>query len=426
MPILKLSRRETANWLQSIYFCHVEEELLAWRAIGRAAQQCLEMGLHRKQSLVNHFTDADTREFAIQVFWVVYELDRRWSFGTSLSFALDDRDIDAKLPEPDGEHLYFKCMVSYARLCSRVWEELPPYGSSSQWIPKEMEDYLDFVTQNWLLSIPQKLQFRHPRLGLAPSNQPRILHRLRTLCYLRGNYMRLLIHRHHVLNPDNVKADMQSMRLVVEIAKDSIEVLVHLNGTSDIYVRQQPIYHFYLLSGLAILLLAVCHAPSMFAETCRDSFESAVELVKGFSRNSSASRRLWKSIRSLLPVIRSLGGQEGAASAKDTSGINEAAARSSKSWEQDQDQPQHGITGETIIGPDSLWTDNNSTFTPDLGTLIPDIFDMSNNLIDLYNAFGSTGMAQPMQPEAAAGNSSGQGSPGWEMDEISRHFQGLI
>ncbi|KAJ5945445.1 hypothetical protein N7516_005613 [Penicillium verrucosum] len=289
-----------------------------------------------------------------------------------------------------------------------------------------MEDYLDFVTQNWLLSIPQKLQFRHPRLGLAPSNQPRILHRLRTLCYLRGNYMRLFIHRHHVLNPDNVKADMQSMRLVVEIAKDSIEVLVHLNGTSDIYVRQQPIYHFYLLSGLAILLLAVCHAPSMFVETCRDSFESAVELVKGFSRNSSASRRPWKSICGLLPVIGSLGSQEGAASAKDTSGITEAAALSSKSWEQDQDQPQHGTTGETIIGPDSLWMDNNSTFTPDLGTSIPDVFDMSNNLIDLYNAFGSTGMAQPMQLEAVAGNSSGQGPPGWEMDEILRHFQGLI
>jgi hypothetical protein len=382
------------------------------------------MGLHRKQSLVNHFKDADARDFAVQVFWVVYELDRRWSFGTSLSFALDDRDIDAKLPEPDGEHSYLKCMVTYARLCSRVWEALPPYGSSSQRIPKEMEDYLDFVTQNWLLSIPQELQFRHPRLGLAPRIQPRVLHRLRTLCYLRGNYMRLLIHRHHVLNPDNIKADMQSARLVVDIAKDSIEVLVHLNGTSDIYVRQQAIYHFYLLSGLAIMLLAVCHAPSMFAETCRDSFVSAVELVKGFSRHSSASRRLWKSIRGLLPVIRSLGGQGDAASAKNTSDMTEAAARSSGLWE--HDQPQNGAIGETIYEAHSLWTDNNSTFNGDLGTSIPDVFDLSNDLMDIYNAFGSTNTAQPMQSEAVAGNLSGQGPFGWETDEISRHFQGLI
>ncbi|KAJ5995544.1 hypothetical protein N7481_002521 [Penicillium waksmanii] len=408
----------------SIYFCHIEEELFAWRAIGRAARQCLEMGLHRKQSLSNHFKDADAHDFAVQVFWVVYELDRRWSFGTSLSFALDDRDIDPKLPQPDGEHSYLKYMVSYARLCSRVWEALPPYGSSSQWIPKEKEDYLEFVTQEWLLSIPKELQFRHPRVGIAPRNQPRKLHRLRTLCYLRGNYMRLLIHRHHVLNPENIKADMQSARLVVDIAKDSIEVLVHLNGTSDIYVRQQAIYHFYLLSGLAIMLLAVCHAPNMFAETCKDPFVSAVELVKGFSRHSSASRKLWKSIRGLLPVVRSLGGQGDAAIAKNTTGINETAARSSESWE--HDQPQNGATGETICGPHSLWTDNNPTFNGDLGTSIPDVFDLSNNLMDLYNAFGATGTAQPMQPEAGVGNLSGQGPSGWEMDEISRHFQGLI
>ncbi|OOQ90858.1 fungal specific transcription factor domain-containing protein [Penicillium brasilianum] len=393
----------------SIYFCHIEEELFAWRAIGRAARQCLEMGLHRKQSLFNHFKDADARNFAIQVFWVVYELDRRWSFGTSLSFALDDRDIDPKLPEPDGEHSYLMCMVSYARLCSRVWEALPPYGSSSQGIPKEKEDYLEFVTQNWLLSIPEELQFRHPRLGLAPRAQPRILHRLRTLCYLRGNYMRLLIHRHHVLNPDNIKADMQSARLVVDIAKDSIEVLVHLNGTSDIYVRQQSIYHFYLLSGLAIMLLAVCHAPIMFSEACKDPFMSGVELVKGFSRHSSASRRLWKSIRGLLPVI---------------SDITETAAQNSESWEHDQQQDR--ATVETICEPHSLWTDNNPTFNGDFGTSIPDVFDLSNNLMDLYNAFGSTGTAQPMQPEAAAGNLSGQVPSGWETEEISRHFQGLI
>jgi hypothetical protein len=172
------------------------------------------------------------------------------------------------------------------------------------------------------------------------------------------------------------------------------------------------------------MLLAVCHAPSMFAETCRDSFVSAVELVKGFSRHSSASRRLWKSNRGLLPVIRSLGGQGDAASAKNTSGITETAARSSKSWE--HDQLQNGATGETICGPHSLWTDSNSTFNEALGTSIPDVFDLSNNLMDLYNAFGSTGTAQSMQPEAVAGNLSGQGLSGWEMDEISRHFQGLI
>ena len=108
------------------------------------------MGLHRRQSLLDNFKELTARELAVQVFWVVYELDRRWSFGTSLSFALNDRDIDPQLPEPGKDYPYLKAMVAFAKLCSRVWEALPPYGSSLQLIPQETEDYLDFITQNWL------------------------------------------------------------------------------------------------------------------------------------------------------------------------------------------------------------------------------------------------------------------------------------
>ena len=58
------------------------------------------MGLHRKKSLYDNFKDEKTRRLATRVFWCVFVLDRRWSFGTSLSFALVDRDIDPELPEP--------------------------------------------------------------------------------------------------------------------------------------------------------------------------------------------------------------------------------------------------------------------------------------------------------------------------------------
>lgn len=58
------------------------------------------MGLHQNLSLVENFPDERERGLAVRVFWCVYVLDRRWSFGTSLSFALIDRDIDPDLPEP--------------------------------------------------------------------------------------------------------------------------------------------------------------------------------------------------------------------------------------------------------------------------------------------------------------------------------------
>lgn len=84
---------------QSIYYFHSDDELLAWRAIGVAAREALEMGLHRKRSLYDNFTDTSARQTALRVFCCCYILDRRWSFGTSLSFALVDGDIDPSLLE---------------------------------------------------------------------------------------------------------------------------------------------------------------------------------------------------------------------------------------------------------------------------------------------------------------------------------------
>ena len=58
------------------------------------------MGLHRRQNLIKLFADEDERNWAVKLFWSVYVLDRRWSFGTGIPFALQDADIDPALPEP--------------------------------------------------------------------------------------------------------------------------------------------------------------------------------------------------------------------------------------------------------------------------------------------------------------------------------------
>lgn len=86
--------------LQSIYYFHCDEDLLAWRAIGIAAREALVLGMHRKESLFAAFPDEKQRSLATRIFWCIYALDRRWSFGTSLSFALQEDDIDPELPEP--------------------------------------------------------------------------------------------------------------------------------------------------------------------------------------------------------------------------------------------------------------------------------------------------------------------------------------
>jgi hypothetical protein len=366
------------------------------------------MGLHRKQSLVENFKDPEKREAALQTFWVIYELDRRWSFGTSLSFALDDRDIDPQLPEPGSQNPYLKAMVAFAKLCSKVWEALPPYSSSLQLIPSEKEEYLDFIAQNWLQALPQDLQYERS----SEEARPRQLRRVRTLLYLRGNYVRTLVHRHHVLSPENVSMDVHNAQVVVGIAIDSIQVLVHLNETSDIYVREQSIYHYYLLSAVAVLLLAVCHAPRMFAETCRDPFVSALELVKGFSRYSTASRRLWKSVRGLMPVIKSL-------SSKAIDG-----APYPKSLE-DEHVHDSGLNNP-VADASNEWGLNDPSLDVQLNGYVPETFDMSTELMDLYDLFGSAAVDQQgSQSSDFAFDGTGQ-QHSWDIGDIARHFQGLL
>lgn len=106
--------------IQSIYYFHCDEDLLAWRAIGIAAREALVLGMHRKESLFAAFPDEKQRALAMRTFWCIYALDRRWSFGTSLSFALQEDDIDPELPEPVS-HTTMSHEGTLQYLMVRVW-----------------------------------------------------------------------------------------------------------------------------------------------------------------------------------------------------------------------------------------------------------------------------------------------------------------
>lgn len=58
----------------------------------------IEFGLHRRKTY-EKLKEEDQNQ-AMLVFWAIYNLDRRWSFGTGMPFALQDSDIDPDLPKP--------------------------------------------------------------------------------------------------------------------------------------------------------------------------------------------------------------------------------------------------------------------------------------------------------------------------------------
>lgn len=91
--------RRSTN-LQSILQFHCDKEVLAWRTIGFAGRAAIELGLHRCETYLTRFGNKEQRHVSNKLFWCIYVLDRRWSFGTGRSFAIPYHDIDPNLPPP--------------------------------------------------------------------------------------------------------------------------------------------------------------------------------------------------------------------------------------------------------------------------------------------------------------------------------------
>lgn len=64
--------------------------------------------MHRRETITKLYPDDDDFCWALKIFWSIYVLDRRWSFGTGMPFAIQEADIDPTLPEPVCPIFFFK------------------------------------------------------------------------------------------------------------------------------------------------------------------------------------------------------------------------------------------------------------------------------------------------------------------------------
>lgn len=206
---------------------------------------------------------------------------------------------DASLP-------YLKCMISYNRISSKIWYSgLGSEGTTD--IRRDEIGYLDYQVLQWYKHVPEALKFYPVESSRHGETASRGLRRLRVLLYLRMNQLRILIYRPVLHSAASIFEERSHAQTVVDIAKDSLRLLTRLNQTSDIYRTQQITYNYFLVAALAVLFLAVCHAPSEFNRQVRDEFYMALELVSGFSTKSYVSKRLWKTIKGLRKIGEKLG-----------------------------------------------------------------------------------------------------------------------
>jgi len=197
-------------------------------------------------------------------------------------------------------------MISYSIIGSKVWKSVADVASQEK-INKEDMSFLDFQVLNWHRHIPESLRFIHPDSGRHIDPAVRSIHRLQVVLYLRANQMRILIYRPVLHTATTIMENLEFAHVVVKVAKDTIRILTFINQTSDIYRCQQTMFNYFLISALAVLFLAVAHAPAEFSQQSRDEFYMALELVRGLSSNSYVSKRLWKTIKTLKEVGPRLG-----------------------------------------------------------------------------------------------------------------------
>lgn len=206
---------------------------------------------------------------------------------------------------------YLNAMISYSAIGSKVWKSVSTSSDTSPSdlkISKEDISFLDFQVLNWHRSIPEPLKFKHPDAGQSRSEPPpRVLHRLQILLYLRANQMRILIYRPVLHTATTILSHLDFAHTVVKVAKDTIRILTFINQSTDIYRCQQTMFNYFLISGLAVLFLAVAHAPAEFSGTCREEWYMALDLVRGLSGESHVSKRLWRTVRTLKEVGPRLG-----------------------------------------------------------------------------------------------------------------------
>ncbi|KAL2825034.1 hypothetical protein BDW59DRAFT_146737 [Aspergillus cavernicola] len=316
--------------LLSIFHSYRDDEVISWRLIGMAVRGSMQLGLHRQETWLRTggvFPGELQFTFASRLFWCIYVLDRKWSFGTGLPFAIQDSDMDTNLPEPGAATRYLTCMIHYARLSTKIWGLVMGWPSRPKAATADYCSYLDFQVQQWIQSIPRELRFEPRPSGIptspspspsasnpnhASSSKPETTTQgttmLSVLLALQANQLRILVYRQNLLSSASIEQNPPGASTAVETAKSTIHMLDYFSRVSDIYFQRPEPFNYFLLSALAALFLAVLHAPSRFSCVCRGEFYVAVGMVRRSSVRGRMSRRLRKIIGSLKVIRLSLDG----------------------------------------------------------------------------------------------------------------------
>ncbi|KAL7943929.1 hypothetical protein V8C42DRAFT_327203 [Trichoderma barbatum] len=321
--------------LAAIFFFHSDREVLAWRGIGNVLRLLQENGSRNSGDLSLHAGNqiASSGE---KLYWCVYTLDRRWSFGTDLPFAVHDTEIDRHpmLDNDTPSSSYVMSMVSYCRISSdvRKWLLEPTSGSASDMT----RDFLDFRVVQWKRNLPIKLHYDNSKKYDA-ARVDRGEYRIRLLLYLRANQMRTIIHRTSANRLASNNLDPSTVNVLAEVSHDTIRTLVRLADETDIYHAQHKTYNHFLESALSSMLLVLgsINDDANRASCLQDAFD-AVELIQRLSLTSPVSQRLLERLRNIHEAMDSFRARGSRATSQISSSLDGTTSLAQNAYSPDR------------------------------------------------------------------------------------------
>jgi len=276
----------------------------------------------------------------------------------------------------DNSSLYLKHITRYNKITSKVWS----YNNSLETGNEDKRDqigFLDYQILQWYQEIPESFRFNSKDVERESEISSRGLRKLRAVMFLRANLARIHIYRPILHSATSIMENRHYAQRVVDIAKETISVLLKLHQTSDLYQSQQVVYNHFLVQALAVIFLAVSHAPAEFYRQCREEFYNALDVVKGFSTKSYISKRLWLMIRDL----KGLGEKIGALTRGNNLGPHAQDPHSSAAV------AMAGLAGHSVDEM-ALYGSNNAKNGVQLGGSPEDGQQISNELVSLFELAG--------------------------------------
>lgn len=276
-------------------------------------------------------------------------------------------------------------MLEFAKLSGKVQHSISAHiRGVHSFSPDEM-DYLNFQFERWFESLPLalKLHVIHGRGqredGEGEDNVKGTF--LRLVLFARKNQARLLVYRPSLISAESAAQHPKHVSVAVDIAKETI---ITIADNASIYEKQTVVFNHFVLSSLAVLVLAATHASEQHSEErIRSAFQAGVSLIKAGGRVSQVTSRLWERVQHI-----------------DRLGVLSKSSVSS---------PERGPESST-----ALQTDNNTPFVQEIGDL-----GEAHNMIDVpgfdfdfsiqgsnafYDLIGTTGSFGDMLPHDASGS----------------------